>query len=210
MELWVWGQPGLLREESQGYTEKSCLGKPIMMMMMIFNFKPLLFVCVRAHMPLHTRETREQPLRVGLFLPPLYVMDSEDQTRVLSSDLHGRLFTWGAICQPKKFLCFVLFCLSVCLWQGLTVQPWLSWNSLYRLSWPRICLIPPTCILNAGIKGGHHHSHFSWRKYLFEGVTEYSWAHTSESQLYFPLLWYWQMLAQTGIRQDTQCFIGFL
>ena len=51
--------------------------------------------------------------------------------------------------------CLVLFCFSR---QGLSVQPWLFWNSLCRPGWPWIQKCECLCLPCAVIKGVHHHS----------------------------------------------------
>jgi hypothetical protein len=49
------------------------------------------------------------------------------------------------------------FSLLVFSRHGLSVQPWLSWNSLCRLGWPRTQKPACLCLPSAGIKGVHHH-----------------------------------------------------
>jgi hypothetical protein len=42
--------------------------------------------------------------------------------------------------------------------QGFSVYPWLSWNSLCRLGWPRTQKFACLCLPSAGIKGVCHHA----------------------------------------------------
>jgi hypothetical protein len=50
--------------------------------------------------------------------------------------------------------------------QGFSVQPWLSWNSLCRPSWPGTQKSTHLCLLSAGIKGVRHHARLK-NFYLF-------------------------------------------
>ena len=56
------------------------------------------------------------------------------------------------------FLFFVFVCFFCFSRQCFSVQPWLSWNSLCRPSWPPTQKSACFCLLSAGIKGVCHHT----------------------------------------------------
>jgi hypothetical protein len=60
------------------------------------------------------------------------------------------------------FLFVFVFVLVLVFWDRVSLQPWLSWNSLCRPGWPRTQKFTCLCLPSAGNKGVCHHiQHFS-------------------------------------------------
>lgn len=99
--------------------------------------------------------------------------------------------------------CLVLFFLR---W-GLSVKPWLSWNSVCRPGWPLSQRFSSLCLPSAGIKVVHYHTEA--RIWVFEAkaqiVAQAGLELIMQPKLTSDLIIFLFNLSSAGIKGDSHC-----